>query len=226
MNINEWKGEHMEQKSWSDVPLDCAPHHHYHCVQHRYNSITPTEPTKEKKNAHLVKTKSQIHFSFFGNWEKVNYFIYSCFFWRWFWARFWEWRTILLGSNRKWKKAKRWSAVFMCLKEELLFYSSLNKDEGSLKLNNALTHPDRLARSPLPHTKKRTLKSKFQMKLLFGFVLQWAALHWFRTTDMFGPPKWKYIDKCLNIGAPHQHIVFGGSHLYADLNLSIAYKTL
>lgn len=143
-----------------------------------------------------------------------------------FMVRFWEWRTILLGSNRKWKKAKRWSAVFMCLKEELLFYSSLNKDEGSLKLNNALTHPDRLARSPLPHTKKRTLKSKFQMKLLFGFVLQWAALHWFRTTDMFGPPKWKYIDKCLNIGAPHQHIVFGGSHLYADLNLSIAYKTL
>lgn len=59
---------------WRCSPRLC----HNSFVQLRHNSITMNTKTHQAKKK--MKEKNRNSLFLFGNWEKLNYFIYSCFF--------------------------------------------------------------------------------------------------------------------------------------------------
>lgn len=106
-----------------------------------------TKPTGKKKN--------KIHFSFLEI-EKNWIILFTAVFWRWFF----ECRTFLfikksIGEYSIWTE------------EELLFYSS-----GS-RMRAFWSHTHSVCRFPFA----KHVNQKYEMKLFFGHVLQWVALH-------------------------------------------------
>lgn len=155
MNTNEWfHPSCLQEYRWRW--WWCSPRL-YHNSYYWWCSTSAQFDYNEHRNVPSQREKKESNSLFlFGNWEKLNYFIYSCFLAVVFWVP-----HIFLCIKKSIGEYSIWT------EEELLFYSS-----GS-RMRAFWSHTHSVCRFPFA----KHVNQKYEMKLFFGHVLQWVALH-------------------------------------------------